>query len=464
MTTPDTVRSTASWQAADAAHFLHPFTDFQALAAKGSRIITGADNIYLTDSDGHRLLDAMSGLWCVNVGYGQQALVDAATRQLQTLPFYNSFFQTAHPPAIALAELLAEVTPPQFKHVFFAGSGSEGNDTVVRMVRRYWDILGQPQRQVIISRHNAYHGSTMAGASLGGMAGMHAQGGLPIPGISHIDQPYWVEHGFPAGLGEDEFGLVAARWLEAKILEVGAENVAAFIGEPVQGAGGVIVPPATYWPEIQRICDRYGILLVSDEVITGFGRTGQWFGCQTLGFTPDLMTFAKGVTSGYIPLGGVMVGDRMAKVLIEQGGEFEHGYTYSGHPVACAVAIANIGLIREQRLVERVHDDTGPYLAQAFAALSEHPLVGDVQTCGLMGALLLVKDKARLTPFDPAVGIGMVCRGHCFANGLVMRAVGNRMIVAPPLVITRAQIDELAALIRRCLDLTLADASRLGWC
>jgi len=464
MTTPDTVRSTASWQAADAAHFLHPFTDFQALAAKGSRIITGADNIYLTDSDGHRLLDAMSGLWCVNVGYGQQALVDAATRQLQTLPFYNSFFQTAHPPAIALAELLAEVTPPQFKHVFFAGSGSEGNDTVVRMVRRYWDILGQPQRQVIISRHNAYHGSTMAGASLGGMAGMHAQGGLPIPGISHIDQPYWVEHGFPAGLGEDEFGLVAARWLEAKILEVGAENVAAFIGEPVQGAGGVIVPPATYWPEIQRICDRYGILLVSDEVITGFGRTGQWFGCQTLGFTPDLMTFAKGVTSGYIPLGGVMVGDRMAKVLIEQGGEFEHGYTYSGHPVACAVAIANIGLIREQRLVERVHDDTGPYLAQAFAALSEHPLVGDVQTCGLMGALLLVKDKARLTPFDPALGIGMVCRGHCFANGLVMRAVGNRMIVAPPLVITRAQIDELAALIRRCLDLTLADASRLGWC
>jgi len=464
MTTPDTVRSTASWQAADAAHFLHPFTDFQALAAKGSRIITGADNIYLTDSDGHRLLDAMSGLWCVNVGYGQQALVDAATRQLQTLPFYNSFFQTAHPPAIALAELLAEVTPPQFKHVFFAGSGSEGNDTVVRMVRRYWDILGQPQRQLIISRHNAYHGSTMAGASLGGMAGMHAQGGLPIPGISHIDQPYWVEHGFPAGLGEDEFGLVAARWLEAKILEVGAENVAAFIGEPVQGAGGVIVPPATYWPEIQRICDRYGILLVSDEVITGFGRTGQWFGCQTLGFTPDLMTFAKGVTSGYIPLGGVMVGDRVAKVLIEQGGEFEHGYTYSGHPVACAVAIANIGLIREQRLVERVHDDTGPYLAQAFAALSEHPLVGDVQTCGLMGALLLVKDKARLTPFDPAVGIGMVCRGHCFANGLVMRAVGNRMIVAPPLVITRAQIDELAALIRRCLDLTLADASRLGWC
>ena len=303
----------------------------------------------------------------------------------------------------------------------------------------------------------------MAGASLGGMAGMHAQGGLPIPGISHIDQPYWVEHGFPAGLSRDEFGLVAARWLEAKILAVGADKVAAFIGEPIQGAGGVIIPPATYWPEIQRICDQYGILLVSDEVITGFGRTGQWFGCQTMGFRPDLMTFAKGVTSGYIPLGGVMVGDRVAKVLIEQGGEFEHGYTYSGHPVACAVAIANIGLIREQQLVERVHDDTGPYLARAFEALREHPLVGDAETCGLMGALLLVKDKAKLTPFDPALAIGMVCRGHCFDTGLVMRAVGNRMIIAPPLVITRAQIDELVALIRRSLDLTLADAQREGW-
>ena len=455
-------RSTTQWQAADSAHFLHPFTDFQGLAKKGARIIRKADNIYLWDSDGHKILDAMSGLWCVNVGYGQQALVDAAAAQMKELPFYNAFFQTATTPAIALAEKLAEVTPPQFQHVFFSGSGSEGNDTVVRMVRRYWDVLGQPGKQVIISRHNAYHGSTMAGASLGGMRGMHAQGGLPIPHITHIDQPYWVEHGHP-GESREAFGLRAASWLEAKILEIGADKVAAFIGEPVQGAGGVIIPPASYWPEIQRICDRHGILLVSDEVICGFGRTGQWFGCETMGFRPDLMTFAKGVTSGYVPLGGVMVGGRIAKVLIEQGGEFEHGYTYSGHPVACAVALANIQVIQEQNLVGHVHDDVGPHLAQAFALLAEHPLVGDAETCGLMGALLLVKDKAKLTPFDAAVGIGMVCRGHCFANGLVMRAVGNRMIIAPPLVITRGQIDEMVALIRRCLDLTLADARREGW-
>ncbi len=454
-------RTTASWQAADAAHFLHPFTDFQALAQKGARIITRADGIYLWDSDGQQILDAMSGLWCVNVGYGQTALVDAAAKQMRELPFYNAFFQTATPPAIELAELLAQVSPPGFEHVFFTNSGSEGNDTVVRMVRRYWDILGQPERQVIISRQNAYHGSTMAGASLGGMAGMHAQGGLPIPNISHIEQPYWIEHG--QGISRDEFGLKAAGWLEEKILAIGADKVAAFIGEPVQGAGGVIIPPATYWPEIQRICDKHGILLVSDEVICGFGRTGHWFGCERFGFKPDLMTFAKGVTSGYIPLGGVMVGRRIAKVLIEQGGEFEHGYTYSGHPVACAVALANIRLIQQLQLVQRVQADLGPYLAAAFASLAEHPLVGDAETCGLMGAILLVKEKPGLIAFDSAVGIGMVCRNHCFANGLIMRAVGNRMIVAPPLVISRAQIDEMAALIRRCLDLTLADARRECW-
>ena len=457
-----TQRTTREWQAADAAHFLHPFTDHQGLAAKGARIITRADNIWLWDSEGQRILDAMSGLWCVNVGYGQPALIDAATRQLRELPFYNAFFQTATPPAIELAERLAEVAPPGFQHVFFSGSGSEGNDTVVRMVRRYWDILGQPQRQVIISRRNAYHGSTMAGASLGGMAGMHAQGGLPIPGIVHIEQPYWWLHGRPQGLSRDDFGLQAAQWLEQKILEVGADRVAAFIGEPIQGAGGVIIPPATYWPEVQRICDRHGILLVSDEVICGFGRTGSWFGCQTLGSRPDLITFAKGVTSGYVPLGGVMVGDRVARALIEQGGEFAHGYTYSGHPVACAVGLANLELIQQRQLVRHVREDVGPYLAQAYRQLAEHPLVGDAETCGLMGALLLVRDKATGAAFDESLEVGMMCRAHCFREGLIMRAVGERMIVAPPLVITRGQLDEMVALIRRCLDLTLAELRGRG--
>ena len=456
-----TKRTTQDWQAADASHHLHPFTDFKSLAAKGSRIITRGDNIYLWDSEGHKILDAMSGLWCVNVGYGQPSLIDAATQQLKTLPFYNSFFQTTTPPAIELAELLAEVTPPQFKHVFFSGSGSEGNDTIVRMVRRYWDLQGQPERDVIISRHNAYHGSTMAGASLGGMSGMHEQGGLPIPGIVHIDQPFWYES--DRTLSREDFGLQAARALEKKILELGAGKVAAFIGEPVQGAGGVIVPPSTYWPEIQRICDKYGVLLVSDEVICGFGRTGNWFGCETFGFKPDLMTFAKGVTSGYIPLGGVMVGDRVAQVLIEKGGEFAHGYTYSGHPVACAVGVANIRYLQRERIVERVREELGPHLARRFAELADHPLIGEAQTCGMMGALQIVRDKAHGALFDSTLEVGMLCRAHCFGNGLIMRAVGDRMIVAPPLVMTLAQLDEMVALIRRCLDLTHQELKQRAW-
>ena len=456
-----TTRDTAAWQAADRAHHLHPFTDQRALAAKGVRVISRGEGIHVWDSEGQRLLDAMSGLWCVNAGYGQRELIDAATRQLETLPFYNSFFQTATEPAIELSELLAELTPAGFEHAFFTGSGSEANDTIVRMVRRFWQLEGKPERSVIISRNNAYHGSTMAGASLGGMSGMHEQGGLPIPGIVHIEQPHWYALGREQS--EADFGVQAAQWLETRILEIGADKVAAFIGEPVQGAGGVIVPPATYWPEIQRICRKHDVLLISDEVICGFGRTGRWFGCETFGYEPDLIAFAKGVTSGYIPLGGVMVGARVARTLFQQGGEFTHGYTYSGHPVACAVALANLKLIQRERLVERVRDDTGPYLAQRFAELASHPLVGHVQTCGLMGALQLMKDKATATPFDSALEVGMTCRSHCVDNGLVMRAVGDRMIVAPPLVMTRAQIDEMVALITTCLDLTLADARAKRW-
>ena len=453
-------RSTAEWQAADAAHFLHPFTDFKALAAKGARIIERAEGIYLWDTDGRRLLDSMSGLWCVNVGYGRRELIAAATRQLEQLPFYNSFFQATHPPAIALAERLARLAPPGFEHVFFTNSGSEANDTVVRMVRRYWDVLGAPARQIIIGRHNGYHGSTMAGASLGGMADMHAQGGLPIPGIEHIEQPHWFELGAP--LERDEFGRVAAGWLDARIRALGADRVAAFIGEPVQGAGGVIVPPDTYWPEIRRICDRHGVLLVADEVICGFGRTGRWFGCDRFGFVPDLVTFAKGVTSGYIPLGGVLVGGRVASALIERGAEFTHGFTYSGHPVGCAVALANLDVLEGEGIVERVRDELGPCLAERLGALTTHPLVGEVQSCGLMAALQLVGDKAAGRRLPPASPVGRLFRDHAFEQGVVMRALGTRLILAPPLVITPAQIDEMVALIVRCLDLAHADAARHG--
>lgn len=458
-------QDTQAIQALDSAHFLHPFTDHDALAGKGARVITRADNIYVWDSEGAKILDAMSGLWCVNAGYGRKELADAAYQQMMTLPFYNSFFNTTNVPAVQLATKLASLAPVvqgrKFEHVFFSSSGSESNDTNVRMARRYWDLLGQPQRKVIISRHNAYHGSTMAGASLGGMSGMHAQGDLPIPNITHIEQPHHWENALP-GESRDDFGLRAARWLEEKILEIGPDKVAAFIGEPVQGAGGVIIPPDTYWPEIQRIVDKYGILLIADEVICAFGRLGHWFAYEKFGMRPDLVTFAKGVTSGYIPLGGVMVGDRVAKVLIEKGGEFNHGYTYSGHPVACAVALANLELMERENLPGRVKDDIGPYLAKRFAELNEHPLVGMAETCGFVAGLVLVKDKATRQMFDPDLAVGMICRGHCFRNGLIMRAVGDRMIIAPPLVMTHAQVDEMMALIVQCLDATLDDLRRSG--
>ena len=448
-------RPTAEWQRLDTAHHLHPFTDYKALAKKGSRIITRAEGVYVWDSEGNKILDGMAGLWCVNLGYGRKELIEAGCRQLEQLPFYNNFFQTTHPPAVELSALLAEVTPKHLNHVFFTNSGSEANDTVVRTVRRYWDLMGKPWRHAIISRRNAYHGSTMAGASLGGMAPMHAQGGLPIPGIEHIEQPYWYKLG--NGLSPDDFGRKAAGWLEEKINRVGPDNVAAFIAEPVQGAGGVIVPPETYWPEISRICKKHGILLVVDEVICGFGRTGEWFGSDYYGLEPDLMPMAKGMSSGYLPIGGVMVSDRVVDVLAEKGGEFFHGFTYSGHPAAAAVAAENIRILRDEAVVDRVRKKTAPYFQKRLNELGDHPLVDEIRGIGLLGGIELIGDKSRRKGFENDGDVGNRCRDYCFDNGLVMRAVLDSMILSPPLVISEAEIDELMEKAGLCLDLTARD-------
>ncbi len=345
-------------------------------------------------------------------------------------------------------------------HVFFTGSGSEANDTVLRMVRHYWALQGQPGKQIVISRRNAYHGSTVAAASLGGMRPMHRQGGLPIPGIEHIEQPYWFRLG--GGLAPDEFGLRVARQLEERISALGAYQVAAFIAEPIQGAGGVIIPPDSYWPEIQRICKAHDILLVADEVITGFGRTGEWFGSDYYQLEPDLMPFAKGVTSGYVPMGGVLVSDRVAEVLIDKGGEFFHGFTYSGHPVAAAVALANLAILRDEGIVERVKTVTGPYLQERWRTLADHPLVGEVRGLGFLGALELVADKDSGQPFAKVGKVGELCRDLAVDSGLVMRAVGDTMIVAPPLIMSEQHIDELVSLARTALDRTAAQTRKHG--
>ena len=445
-------RSREDWQALDREHHLHPFTDHKDLHAKRSRIVTRADGVYIYEADGHQILDGMSGLWCVNVGYGRDEIVDAASAQMRELPYYNNFFQCAHPPSIELAAMLKDVSQPHLNRVFFTGSGSESNDTVIRMVRTYWDLVGQRERHTIIARHNAYHGSTVAAASLGGMKSMHKQSGLPIPGIEHIEQPYWF--GSDRSLSPGDFGIATARALEDRILEVGADKVAAFIGEPIQGAGGVVVPPDTYWPEVQRICDKYGILLISDEVITGFGRLGAWFGADFYGTQPDFMPFAKGVTSGYLPLGGVYVSDRVAEVLVDKAGEFAHGYTYSGHPAACAVAIANLKILQREKLVERVRDDIGPYLQEKWARLGEHPLVGEARMVGLMGAFEIVRNKEPMERFDEERGAGAIFRDAAIANGVCLRASGDTIICAPPFTLSRAEADELMEKAIRSLDQT----------
>lgn len=445
---------TQTLQDLDRRHHMHPFTDQGDLNQRGTRIITKADGVYLWDSEGHKMLDGMAGLWCVAIGYGRRELADAAHHQMMELPYYNSFFQCTTPPAIRLAKKLAELAPAHLNNVFFTGSGSESNDTVLRLVRHYWTVKGQPDKSVIVSRKNAYHGSTVAGASLGGMSYMHKQGGLPIPGIEHIDQPYWFDEG--GDLTVDEFGLERARQLEHKILEMGVDKVAAFIGEPIQGAGGVIIPPATYWPEIQRICEKYGILLIADEVICGFGRTGNWFGSETFGMRPDFMSIAKGLSSGYLPIGGVLVSDRVADVLKQQGGDINHGYTYSGHPATAAVALKNIEIIEREKLVERVAEDTGPYLQARWRELADHALVGEVRGIGLIAALELIKDKATRQRWVAGGKVGGLCRDFCTANGLVMRATGDTMLVSPPLVISKSEIDELIEKARKSLDDTLA--------
>jgi putrescine aminotransferase len=444
-------------QQIDAAHHLHPFTDHKELRAAGSRIITRAEGAFIYDSDGNEFLDGMAGLWCVNVGYGRDELAEAAYAQMKELPYYNSFFRCSTPTPVLLSERIAQIAPDNINQVFYGSSGSEANDTAVRLVRHYWALEGKPEKNRIISRNMAYHGSTITGASLGGMAGMHRQLGGAVPNIVHVMMPYAYELALP-GESDHDFGLRAARAVEDAILEAGADKVAAFIGEPIQGAGGVKIPPASYWPEIQRICRKFDVLLMLDEVITGYGRTGEWFAAQSMGIEADTITTAKALTSGYQPLSALLVGDRIASTLVEKGGEFFHGYTYSGHPVACAVALKNLEIIEREGLIERIRTDTGPYLAQALhERVAGHPLVGEVRAFGLLGAIEIVKDKATKERFEPGGSAAVVVRDYMVAGGLMMRATGDTMIMSPPLIWTRETIDLACERIVRALDLAERD-------
>lgn len=445
MTTQPAGRSTAQYQALDAAHHIHAFLDQQALNRKGARVMVRGSGLRLWDSDGNSYLDGMAGLWCTQVGYGRPELVAAASRQMEQLSYYNLFFNTTHPAVLELSERLFELLPGnRFSHVIYTNSGSEAIELLIRTVRRFWDIAGRSEKKILIGRRNGYHGSTVGSASLGGMAFMHQMGDLPIPNIEHVGEPYWFAHG--GELDEEEFGRRSAAELEARILQLGADKVAAFVAEPFQGAGGMIFPPASYWAEIQRICRRHDVLLCADEVIGGFGRTGEWFAHQHFDFEPDLLAIAKGLTSGYVPMGGLVMSNRVARALVEEGGVFAHGLTYSGHPVAAAVALANLELLHEEGIVERVRVDTGPHLQACLRdAFARHPLIGEIQGAGMVAALQLADGPASRRRFANEAEIATRCHELAFDDGIIIRATAGRLIFAPALVISRTEIDELVS-------------------
>ncbi len=430
---------------------LHPFTDLQAYAESGGSVITGAEHIYIRDADDRQILDAMSGLWCCNLGYSQPGIVRAVTEQMEQLPYYNSFFHCSNDAAIVLAGKLVDVMPSDLNHIFFTNSGSEANDTNIRLIHRYFDALGKPGKKHIIARNNAYHGSTIAAASLGGMDYMHKQfTGLDY--VHHVQQPYRFPES--ADLDEEAFGLIAARSLADKIDELGADKVAAFIAEPIQGAGGVVIPPRNYWPEVEKICRERDVLIVSDEVICGFGRTGEWFGCETFGFKPDLMTFAKAVTNGFQPLGGVAVSDRVVEGLMSESVEFSHGFTYSGHPVACAAGIATLDIYHQSGILETLSSDLMAYFDESWSRLSDHPIVGEARVQGMLGAIELVRDKGSRERLAPDAEAATFCRRRCVGNGLMVRAVKDAMVCAPPFVCSRDEIDLIMDRLLRALDET----------
>ncbi len=450
------VPGTARLRELDLAHHLPAQQNYRLMQTLGgSRIITRAEGCYIHDADGNKILDGMAGLWCVNVGYGRAELADVAHEQLMQLPFYNTFFRTATVPAVQLAAKIAGLTGGALQHVFFSSSGSEANDTAFRMVRHYWDLRGQPKRKIFISRWNAYHGSTVAAASLGGMKHMHAQGDLPIPGIEHVMQPYKFGDGFAES--EEAFAARAADALEQKIRELGADRVAAFIGEPVQGAGGVIIPSRSYWERVGAICKKHGVLLVADEVICGFGRLGRWFGFQHFGLQPDLVTMAKGLSSGYLPISATVVSHEIIELLRAKDSEFFHGYTYSGHPTCAAVALRNIEIMEREGLIQRTGEVTGPYFSQALNKLRSHAIVGEVRSLGLIGAVEIVRQPGTNLRFGDKEGTaGTVLRDRCIANGLMVRAVRDSIVVCPPLIITEAEIDRLVEIFDKSLTETAA--------
>ncbi|NLD69283.1 MAG: aspartate aminotransferase family protein [Limnobacter sp.] len=437
----------------DIAAHLHPYTNLAAHAEVGPMVIRRGDGIFIEDDQGRRYLEAMAGLWCASLGFSNRRLAQAGAQALATLPNYHTFNHRSNPATIELAERLLAIAPVPMSKVFFANSGSEANDSAVKLVWYYHNAIGKPAKKKIIARRNAYHGVTVASASLGGLPANHRDFDLPIERILHVDCPHHYRYGEP-GESEEAFATRLAEALERRILEEGPDTVAAFLAEPVMGAGGVIVPPAGYFEKVQAVLRKYEVLLIADEVICGFCRTGEMFGSTTFGLRPDVLTAAKALSSGYVPISALMLSEKLHAAIADNSGRigtFGHGFTYSGHPVASAVALETLRIYEEERMLEHVQT-IAPRFQQRLRRLGEHPLVGEARGVGLIGAVELSADKASRTAFDPAAKVGARVAQLALDEGLVVRAMGDTVAFCPPLIITAQQVDEMFDRFERTLQ------------
>ena len=450
-------------QQRDIETLIHPYTNLAAFRETGPTVIERGKGIYVWDSEGNRYIEGLAGLWCTALGYANEEMIEAAREQLSRLSFSHLFGGKSHDPAIALAEKIKEISPAPTSKVLFTCSGSEANDTQIKLIWYYNNALGRPDKKKIISRQRAYHGVTLATASLTGLPANHADFDLPIDRILHTSAPYHYR-GAEAYEEETEFATRLARDLEDLIEREGPETVAAFIAEPVIGAGGVIVPPETYFEKIQAVLKRYDIILIVDEVICGFGRTGNWFGSQTFGIEPDTVSLAKAITSAYAPLGAVTVSEDVYQAMLDQSrkiGIFGHGYTYTGHPLCTALGLKALEIYERDDIVGHVRTIMPAFQAR-LRALGEHPIVGDARGVGLIGAVELVADKAAKTPFEPTQGVGLRAAQFCEEEGLILRPLGDTLAICPPLIISGDEVEELFGALGRALDKTESWLTKQG--
>ncbi len=459
---PDTLDETltAKLQGWDAQHHLHPFTDTQTLTKAPPFLIDRAEGCYISGA-GFRILDAMAGLGCVNIGYGRADMAETARAVTERMTYYHNFAAVAHPYGAALAGTIADKAGMGQARVFFGNSGSEANETLVKLAWAYWRIKGKPEKRMIITRDYAYHGSGIFSAALNGNRSMIDNFGLEHPDIAHGPAPYWFR--CSEGMAPPEFGEAAADAIGAKIDAVGADKVAAVIAEPIQGTAGAIIPPKTYWPRLETICREKGVLLISDEVVTGFGRTGHWFAKDAFGYTPDMMTLAKGLSSAYAPISAAVISGEIAEVLHGEMGLFQHGYTTSAHPVSAALALKNIDILESEGLVNRIRSDIGPYFETAMRRLEMHPLVGEVRVMGLMCGIEIAKDRRARTQYPAEFLVDEHISNACLRRGVILRAVGNALVLCPPFIIKQKEVDTIAAALKEALDEIYAALKEQGY-